>query len=186
MKKLFLTAFAVALCTSVFAETFFNADGRPRLHCGTARNQQLVFVPETPGSDNGYWRIEFGGKSKMAELLALRDIPLPAFEKELKIEMDIECPNTAYVVGADLRIKDAANEICVIGGIKRAMRGSFTAVWTITPGAKVKFSWGGKTNRILDLPGKITNLAIALHQPVQCDILLKNVRFIADGKPVTQ
>lgn len=183
MKKM-IVFLAVFSCVALFADNlFFKSSMAPKLHNGTGRGQQLVFVPETPGSDIGCWRLEFSDKNRMAELLLKKEIPLPSFEKELKIEMDMETTPNANLVGADMRIKDANYEYCVFNGVKGVKNGKFTAVWTITPGTKVKFSWGKKADKILDLPAKISNIAIVLHKPGKHDVTLKNMRFIIDGKP---
>ena len=183
MQKSLLLLLSVCSCVAFAADiTFFNAKMAPKLHGAADRKQQLVFVPSAPGSESGVWRIEFSEKAKIGELLMRKEIPLPAFEKELKIEMDMEATPNANVVGADLRLKDAQYETCVFKGVRGVKNGKFTAVWTITPGAKVKFSWGGKANKILDLPAKITNIAIVLHKAGKHDVTLKAMRFVIDGK----
>ena len=183
MKKSLLLLLSVCACVAFAADTtFFNEKLSPKLHAAADRKQQLVFVASTPGSDTGLWRVEFSEKGKICELLMKKEIPLPAFEKELKIEMDMEATPNANVVGVDLRLKDAQYETCVFNGIRGVKNGKFTAVWTVTPGAKVKFSWGGKANKILDLPARITNIAIVLHKAGKHDVTLKAMRFVVDGK----
>ena len=185
MKKKIVFSTLIFIGAALCGNELFNFKTAPTLAAGAKRGQILTFVPETPGGDKGMWRITYTQKERqgnLGELLAKKDIPLPAFTKSLRIEMDLEISPKARMVGVDIRLRDAKGEVCSVSGLKNWKSGKFTAVWTITPNQKIRYSWGANVNKVLDLPARITNIAFVMHKDDTGDILIKNIRFTADAE----
>ena len=185
MKKKIVFSTLIFIGAALCGNELFNFKTAPMLAAGARRGQILTFVPETPGGDKGMWRITYTQKERqgnLGELLAKKDIPLPAFSKSLRIEMDLETSSKIRMVGVDLRLRDAKGEVCSISGLKNWKSGKFTVVWIITPNQKIRYSWGANVNKVLDLPARITNIAFVMHKDDTGDILIKNIRFTADAE----
>ena len=167
------------------AEDFFDFKNAPFLLNAAKRGQTLTFVPDAPGSDRGIWRLTYTRKENkvnLAEMILKKEMPLPAFQKNLRIEMDLETGPRTRMVGIDMRLRDAKGEVGVVNGLKKWQSGKFTAVWTITPGQKIRYSWGRNVDKVLDMPAKITNISFAMHKDNTGNLLIKNIRFIADAE----
>lgn len=153
----------------------------PRLHEAAKRSQRLVFIPETPGSEKGTWRITWEGGESIAELLLPHPIKLPAFEKTLRIEMILQCEDGAELQSLDLRLLDAKGEVCMFVSSRKANDdGTLAAVWKLTPESTPAASWGKSVDKKLDLPAGITNFAFRLRAPARGDVTINALRIAAD------
>jgi hypothetical protein len=185
MKKKIVFSTLIFIGAALCGNELFNFKTAPTLAAGAKRGQILTFVPDAPGSDRGIWRLTYTRKENkvnLAEMILKKEMPLPAFQKNLRIEMDLETGPLTRMVGIDMRLRDAKGEVCVVNGLKKWQSGKFTAVWTITPGQKIRYSWGRNVDKVLDMPAKITNISFAMHKDNTGNLLIKNIRFIADAE----
>ena len=152
------------------------------LHVAETRKQRLVFVPALPGADIGCRRLSFEGGGDLAELLLPVPLPLPKFQKRLRVEMVIVCAENTTLLSADLRMKDSQGEICALGcdsGDRHT--GTIHAVWVIRKDQSFPMAWGSNPNHLLDWPAVIDNFAFRIRGKTG-ELVLWSLHIEADGE----